>query len=110
MDTVLRGLEYCHCYIDDIIVTFPNELEHEKYLRAVFTRLRAFGLAINVAKFVFGESKMQYLGCGITKDGISSFKEYVLAVQNFPKPKNISELRRFLGIINFYRKFIPNAV
>lgn len=109
MDTVLRGLDFCHCYIDDVIVASKTQEEHEKHLRTIFERLRKYGLTINIIKCVFAQQEVQYLGCQISQNGISPAAERVEAIQKHPKPKTISDLRRFLGIINFYRRFIPGA-
>ena len=106
INSVLRGLNFCHCYIDDIIIAPTNADEHEKYLRAVFERLDKHGLSINVSKCVFGASEVDYLGYNISKDGTRPLEERVEAIKNFPK---LSELRRYLGALNFYRRYLKNA-
>ncbi|GBM94413.1 hypothetical protein AVEN_122529-1 [Araneus ventricosus] len=57
----------------------------------------------------FGADKLPFLGCEVSKDGISPSKEKVEALVNYPQPQDVSALRRFLAMLNFYRRFIPNA-
>lgn len=109
MNTVLYGLDFCYCYIDDILVASTSPEEHLQHLKLIFDRLNDYGLAINPAKSVFGIASVQYLGYYISEDGIQPLPEKVRAIMDMPKPKTIVELRRFLGTINFYRKFIKNA-
>ena len=109
MEIVLRGLSFCHCHIDDIIIASTNAMEHEVHLRAVFECLEKFGLSINLSKCVFGASDVKYLSYNVSKDGTKPLEERVAAIRDFPKPKDISKLRRFLGIVNFYWCFLRDA-
>lgn len=109
IDNALRGLNFCYPYLDDMLIASPDHATHEQHLRAVFERLRKFGLSINYSKCIFGVEEIDYLGYQINQYGTQPLKERVAAIQDFPKPKNISELRRFLGILNFYHSFIKNA-
>lgn len=109
LDEVLRGLDSVYNYIDDIMIASENEEIHEKELREVFRRLDAHGLVINSAKSVFGESEVQFLGYSVSAAGIKPLACKVEAVLQFPKPSTVKDLRRFLGMINFYRRFIPEA-
>jgi len=109
IDTVLRGLKFCHGYIDDLLVASKSEKEHEEHLEEIFKRLKTYGLSINVAKSKFAEGEIEYLGYQVVKDGIRPLKKRVIAVMNFKKPNNTAELRRYLGMVNFYHRFINNA-
>lgn len=109
IDTVLRGLKFCHGYLDDLLVASKNEEEHRQHLEEVCKRLKRYGLSINVAKSIFTESEIEYLGYKVTKDGIRPLEKRVTAVTSFKKPNNTAELRRYLGMINFYHRFINNA-
>lgn len=109
MDTVTRDLNFVFCYIDDLLVFSKNREEHARHLRILFERLAGYGLTINVAKCVFGEETVRYLGYEIDEFGTRPLPDRVRAILDYKKPNNISELRRFLGILNFYRRFIRNA-
>jgi len=106
IDEVVRGLDFCYTYLDDIIVASSSPEEHRKHLKELFTRLQQFGIVINVAKCVFGASEVLFLGHHISAKGPASQK--VEAILNFPEPQNVKSLRRFLGMINFYHRFLPN--
>lgn len=108
IDTVLRGLDFCHGY-DDLLVASKSEEEHRKHLEQIFQRLKQHGLTINVAKSKFMESEVEYLGYIINNKGIRPTTERIKAINDFKKPNNVSEMRRYLGIINFYHRFIKNA-
>jgi len=109
MDSVLRGLNYCHCYIDDILIASPDLKTHRLHLREVFQRLLNNRLSINVAKCVFGQKEADYLGFTINSQGTKPLVTRVEAISNINKPKDINGFRQFLGIINFYRRFTSNS-
>ncbi|KMQ86204.1 pol polyprotein [Lasius niger] len=109
MNEVLHGLNYCYAYIDDILVASTTQKEHEAHLRELFTRLNNYGIRINPAKCVFGKEEVKFLGYLVTAEGTRPLKEKVEAIQSFPKPTTIKQLRQFLGTLNFYRRFIPGA-
>ena len=109
MDTVLRGLDFCFYYIDDILVASRNEEEHTRHLRTIFERLQEYGITINVSKWVLGASTVRYLGYALNRDGTRPLADRVTALLELDKPKDVSEMRRFLGVINFYRRFIRNS-
>lgn len=96
-------------YIDDILIASKNETEHEQDLDALLHRLSMHGLKLNAHKCIFGASSLEFLGHKISSEGISPLQEKVEAVADFKCPEKVKGLRRFLGIINFYRKFIPHA-
>jgi len=109
IDAVLRGLDFCHGYIDDLLVASRDEEEHRRHLEQIFQRLKEHGLSINVTKSEFAEKEVEYLGYTVNKEGIRPTNDRVKAIVDFKKPNNIKELRRYLGIINFYHRFIKNA-
>lgn len=109
MDTVLRGLDYAFCYIDDILIASKDQQQHEQHIREVLKRLQRHGLSINLPKCVFGAAEVHYLGFCINKDGITAIRDRVTAIMDYPKPKTVMELCRFLDLINFYRRFVKNA-
>lgn len=109
INTALRGLDFVYVYIDDILIASRTPEEHEHHLREVLQRLREFGLSINVDKCVLGASEVRYLGYLINAQGTKPLPDRVNAIINFKKPETISELRRFLGMINFYRRALKGA-
>ena len=105
MDTILQGVQGAACYIDDIIVTGKTPDEHLKHLEEVLKRLLSHGVRVNNAKCRFLESSVSFLGHRIDTEGIHLLQEKLTAILQAPAP----ELRSFLGLINYYGKFIPNA-
>lgn len=109
MDEVVRGLDFCYPYVDDILVFSRDAAEHVQHLRALFQRLSQYGVVLNPSKCVFGVEEVTFLGYHISKDGTRPPPERIQALRDFPLPKTVEGLRRFLGMINFYRRFLPNA-
>ena len=109
IDEVTRGLPFVFAYLDDILVASPDPQTHERHLRAIFQRLHDYGIVINQGKCLFGQSSLPYLGHLIDSTGIRPLQEKVEAVLSAPEPKTVKGLRRFLGQVTFYHRFIPNA-
>jgi len=109
INEVSYGLDFCYAYIDDILVASSTEEQHEAHLKQLFTRLSEYGVRINSAKCVFGVNKVQFFGYLVTEEGTQPLPEKIETIKNFPLPSTVKQLRRFLGMINFYRKFIPGA-
>lgn len=109
VDEMLRGLDFAYPYLDDILVYSKDQASHIDHLQQVFCRLQDYGMVVNTAKCVFGASEVTFLGYRISASGTKPLPEKVSAISNFSAPKTVKELRRFLGMINFYRRFIPNA-
>ncbi|GBO25478.1 Transposon Ty3-I Gag-Pol polyprotein [Araneus ventricosus] len=95
MDSVLRGLKWniCLCYLNDIIVFAPNFQEHQVRLRKVLTCLQEAGLSLNSSKCCFGIKKLLILGHLVDEHGIYPDPEKVAAVEKFPIPQNIADVR-----------------
>lgn len=109
MDSIFRDLEYIFVFIDDILIASESETEHLKHLETVFTRLCDNGITINSDKCEFARQELDFLGYHITSQGMKPTMEKTQAISEYPKPKTVKELRRFLGMINFYRGSIPKA-
>ena len=109
MDQVLRGLPFAYDYIDDLLIASRNEEEHQDHLRLVFQRLQDHGIVINPSKCELGVQKLRFLGHMIDHHGVHPCSDKVQAVQEFPLPVTASKLRKFLGLVNFYHRFLPNA-
>lgn len=110
VDEMTRGLDsFCYSYLDDFLVFSENESDHENHLRQLFSRMKKYGMLVNTSKCVFGASEVTFLGYSITSQGTRPLNTKVEAIKDFPPPKTVKELRRFLGMINFYRRFLPQA-
>lgn len=110
MDNCLRGIqnEICAVYMDDIIVFSSSLQEHIGRLRTIFDRLRQANLKVQLDKTEFLRKEVAFLGHLITPDGLKPNPKKVEAIKNFPLPKNTKELKGFLGLLSYYRKFIKN--
>ncbi|GFV18188.1 hypothetical protein TNCV_169911 [Trichonephila clavipes] len=109
VDEVLRGLNFVYAFIDDILVASSSEAEHIQHLRLLFQRLDQYGLSINPSKCTFGVPTLNFLGFQVCSSGIKPLEDRVEAILKFPKPTTITQLRRFLGMLNYYRRFIRQA-
>lgn len=109
VNEILRGLDFVYAYIDDVLIASHSESEHEMHLRSVLEQFQKFGVAINVNKCVFGVQQLVFLGHLVNGEGCSPLPERVDDVQNWPLPLSKKSLQRFLGSINYYHRFIPNA-
>jgi len=108
MDLVLCGLTYVTClvYLDDIIVFGCDFGSHLERLREIFSRLRAANLKVHIKKCSLFQRRVNFLGHVLTKSGIEVQSEKVEAVENWPTPRNLTELRSFVGLCSYYRRFI----
>ena len=110
IDEALRGLEFVYDYIDDLLIVSSSADEHFHHLECVFQRLSYYGIVINPAKCVFSVTSLYCLGHPVSAAGISPLSFKVQTIADFPVPTAIRKLREFLGLVNFYRRFIPNCV
>ena len=109
IDEVTRGLDFCFGYLDDILVFSKDEHNHERHLRQLFECLNKYGVLLNVNKCVFGVQEVTFLGYHVSADGTRPLDDKIRAIQEFPQPKTVKELRRFLGMLNFYHRFLPRV-
>ena len=109
MDSIMSGLTCCFIYLDDVLVASPNHQQHSKDLEAVLQRLEEHGLVLNVEKCQWGVTELDYLGHHVTASGISPIKDRVTAIEKFPQPKTVKQLQTYLGMVNFYRRFLRGA-
>ncbi len=110
MDQVCRGLEdFVFVYIDDILVASSNPTEHLRHLHLLFNRLAEQGLVVNVAKCRFGVDVIDFLAHRVTAQGVEPLPERVEAIHQFPSPRDAKALSEFLGMVNFYHRFVPHA-
>jgi len=108
MDLVLCGLTYesVLVYLDDIIVFSRDFESHVQRLRDVFGRLRKANLKLHPAKCCFFQRRVKFLGHVISEAGIEVQTDKVATVQDWPTPRNLTELRSFVGLCSYYRRFI----
>lgn len=109
METLLSGIEGVSIWLDDVCCTGPTKELHMSRLREVLKRLQDAGLKLNKEKCVFFRDDVTYLGYVIDKNGLRTCSKKVDAIIKAPVPKNVKEIKRFLGVVNYYRCFIPNA-
>lgn len=109
MHMVLRNLDFCYVYIDDLLIASTNIEEHLQHLRVVFERLKKYGIVINTDKCIFAAEMVNFLGHTVSAKGVQPLREKVEAILNITEPRTVCELRQFLGMVNFYRRFLPNA-
>ena len=110
MECTLAGLthEQCLIYLDDIIVFSSSFSIHLECLRNVFTALPQAKLQLKLSKCSFGQTQVQYLGHIVSATGIKPDPRKIEVVSCYPVPQNVKELKQFLGLTNYYRKFISN--
>ncbi|KAG1927827.1 K02A2.6-like [Pimephales promelas] len=108
MEGVLQGITYVAVFLDDILVTGRNDEEHLQTLARVLRRLQEAGLRLKRSKCSFMEKEVTFLGHKVDETGLHPVPEKVTALQNAPAPKNVTELKAYLGLLNYYNKFLPN--
>ena len=99
INDVRKGCNFAIGYLDDIIIYSRSEKEHLEHLEEVFTRLKAAGL--------FFKKHIQYLGHLISAEGIQPLPEKLESITKMPAPRNPKEVKQFLCLVGYYRKFIP---
>lgn len=100
------NLDFVYNYIDDILVASASPEEHVTHLRLLFERFQQYEVKINPGKCVFSASSLVFLGHHISPDGISPLTEKVKALRDLQPPTLLHQLRHFLGLLNYYRRFI----
>ena len=109
MDGILRDIPFTFVYVDDILVASHSHEEHLEHLRQLFQLLLANGLVINRGKCVFGTSELDFLGHRVTAQGIRPLPARIAALRDCAAPADRTSLQRFLGMMNYYHRFIPHV-
>ena len=109
MEELLKDIPGVFLYLDDILISGATEIEHMERLRLVLEALQTAGLKLSIEKCTISVPSVTYLGYMIDKEGIHPTKEKVQAIAEAPAPTNVTQLRAFLGLLNFYRRFLPQA-
>ncbi|XP_023311910.1 uncharacterized protein K02A2.6-like isoform X3 [Anoplophora glabripennis] len=108
LEQLFQGMENVSNFIDDILVTGKDDEEHIRMLDNVLRKLQDAGLTVKADKCKFFQDELEYLGHKITKEGIKKTEDKVEAIVAAPTPTNVSETRSFIGMVNYYSKFIPD--
>ena len=110
LQLILRGIQYeiCLCYIDDIVIYSQRFDDHLGHIDQVLQRLIKANLKVKIQKCCFAKSEISFLGNRLSSKGWSPDPEKTRVIREYQAPKTKKELRRWLGMIGFYRKFIPH--
>ena len=108
MENLLQGMNHVVVYIDDILVTGENKEAHLANLQEVFHRLEKAGLRLRKDRCVYMAPSVTYLGHKIDEEGLHPITEKVKAINASPPPQNVHQLKAYIGLLNYYGKFIPN--
>ena len=109
IDQILSGLPKTVSYFDDIVIHGETKQECKQNLILCLQRLKEYDLHLNRKKCTFFDQKIEYLGHVVEYNRISKNPRKVEAITKMPRPKNLSELERFLGMITYYTRFIPDV-
>ena len=105
---VTEGLEGVVCHMDDVLIWGATQEEHDARVHTVLEKAQRAGITLNTDKCEWAKSEVKFLGCIVSADGLRPDPEKTRAVQQMEQPKNISELRSFLGMVTQLGKFLPN--
>jgi len=108
IDGITADLPFVYAYIDDLLICSRTEAEHIEHVKTLIRRLKQNGLVMNLGKCEFLKTNITFLGHQISATGLSPLKDRVQAIANFPQPQTVKALQRFIGMLNFYRRFIPH--
>jgi len=97
-------MDFCYAYIVDVLVSSTSEEEYEQHLR-----FSEYGVLLNPAKYVFGATEVTFLGYLFSAEGTRPLEEKVTALNRFQQPVLVKVLTRFHCVLNFFRRFIPQA-
>ncbi|XP_011687071.1 PREDICTED: uncharacterized protein K02A2.6-like [Wasmannia auropunctata] len=108
IEEILKGVKNTEIYIDNIYCTGATDQEHLEILTEIFDKLEKAGLRVNLDKCDFFKDEIEILGFVINNRGLQPSESKINAIKNVPIPKNIEELEAFLGLVNFYERFLKN--
>lgn len=105
---LMDGINGAHVYMDDIIVFSPTLKEHIDILSQIFEKILQYKLKLKIKKSYFLLSQVTYLGFIISSEGLKTDPKKVECINKFPRPKNVKQVQSFLGVCNYYRRYINN--
>ena len=108
MENLLQGIQGVCVYIDDILISGRTDEEHLEHLDEVICRLAEAGMRLKKRKCAYLLSAVDYLGHMINAEDLRTSDSKVAGIVKAPAPRNVSELRSFLGLVNYYGKFLPD--
>lgn len=108
VEKVLLGIPGVINFLDDILVTGSSKEEHLKNLDLVFDKLSRAGFKLNLKKSEFFKKEIKYLGHIITKEGLQKDPDKIKAIRECPRPQNVSEIKAYAGMVNYYGRFVGN--
>lgn len=110
MDKILSGLQGIELfvYMDDIVVYANSLKEHDEKMKRLFGRLKTAGLTLQPEKCLFLRKEVAYLGHIISEEGVKPDPKKTQAVSEFPRPKTRKNIKQFLGLVGYYRRFVPD--
>ena len=109
IDTILRDCSFARPYLDDILIFSPDNASHLVHIHDVLKKLNDSNMVINMKKCEFFSTEVQFLGHFVSANGIRPIPSKLEAISEIKLPKTVTNLRSFLGAVNFYHKFIPGA-
>ena len=108
MSELMIGLEFARAYLDDLLIISKTDfIEHLEHLEVALNRLSKAGSKINTSKCLFCKAELEYLGYWITRNGVKLATKKVEAIHKLTLPTRKKELRKFIGMTNYYRDIWP---
>jgi len=107
MSDILEGLDGVICRMDNILIHGRNHMEHDARVRAVLFRLQRATLTLNIQKCEFWQGRLKFLGHIVDAQDVHADPEKTSAIGHFPTPTTVTELQRFMGMVNHLGKFVP---
>lgn len=110
LQIVLEGTEeFCTSYVDDILIHSATLEEHIRHIAEILSRIEAAGFTLNIDKCNWIQEQVEFVGMNISEKGVEPIPEKVAGIREFPRPNTKRKLQSFLGMVNFYRHYIPKC-